>query len=75
MNFGESLSKYDTSSGVRIGEVELSSESTVADLKKNVLTLPTLSSLSLPNIRYLRLRLLDSGRPGRVLRGLSNSLK
>lgn len=69
------MSKYDGSSGVKIGEVELSSESTVGDLKKNVLTLPSLSNLSLPNIRYLRLRLLDNGRPGRVLRGLSNSLK
>lgn len=74
-NFGECMSKRNSTCGVKIGEVELSSESTVGDLKKYVLTLPSLSNLFLPSIRYLRLRLLDNGRPGRVLRGLSNSLK
>ncbi|XP_054712261.1 ubiquitin carboxyl-terminal hydrolase 40-like [Uloborus diversus] len=74
-NFGENVTKDDSNRSAKLGEVELSSESTVADLKKYVLTLPSLSTISLPNIRFLRLRLLDNGRPGKILRGLSNTLR
>lgn len=60
---------------VKLGEVELSNESTLGELKKYVLTLPLLSSVCLPSIRHLRLRILEGTRPARVLRGLSNPLR
>ncbi|XP_022247056.1 ubiquitin carboxyl-terminal hydrolase 40-like [Limulus polyphemus] len=64
-----------TSGPYKLGEVEISAESSLADLKRQVLTLPALNIISLPNIRYLRLRHLDGGSPGKVLRGLSNTLR
>ncbi|GFS61409.1 ubiquitin carboxyl-terminal hydrolase 40 [Trichonephila inaurata madagascariensis] len=72
--FGDTL-RDDMNRSIKLGEVELSSESTVADLKDYILTLPSLMALSLPNNRHLRLQLLDNGRPSRVIRGLSNTLR
>ncbi|GFX09968.1 ubiquitin carboxyl-terminal hydrolase 40 [Trichonephila clavipes] len=72
--FGDTL-RDDMNRSIKLGEVELSSESTVADLKDYILTLPSLMGLSLPNNRHLRLQLLDNGRPSRVIRGLSNTLR
>ncbi|XP_076349465.1 ubiquitin carboxyl-terminal hydrolase 40-like isoform X2 [Tachypleus tridentatus] len=66
----------DTPSGTyKLGEVEISAESSLADLKHQILTLPALSTISLPNVRYLRLRHLEGGSPGKVLRGLNNTLR
>ncbi|CAL1267253.1 unnamed protein product [Larinioides sclopetarius] len=73
-SYGDSI-KDDVNRSIKLGEVEISNESTVADLKNTILTLPSLSGLCLPNIRHLRLQILDNGRPGRVLRGLSNTLR
>ncbi|XP_071040771.1 ubiquitin carboxyl-terminal hydrolase 40 isoform X3 [Parasteatoda tepidariorum] len=58
-----------------LGDVEISSDSTITDLKNQVLTLEPLAVESIPNIRHLRLQLIDNGRPSRVLKGLSNTLK
>ncbi|GIY64550.1 ubiquitin carboxyl-terminal hydrolase 40 [Caerostris darwini] len=73
-SFGDRLNN-DINKSIKLGDVEISNESTVADLKNYILTLPSLSGISLPSIRYLRLQSLDNGRPGRIIRGLSNTLK
>ncbi|KAG8184262.1 hypothetical protein JTE90_001081 [Oedothorax gibbosus] len=73
-NFAGS-NRDDTYRNAKLGEVEISSDSTVLDLKSSVLTLPALSDLALPSIRCLRLQMLDSGKPGKVLRGHQNTLR
>ncbi|GIY31584.1 ubiquitin carboxyl-terminal hydrolase 40 [Caerostris extrusa] len=73
-SFGDTLNN-DINKSIKLGDVEISNESTVADLKNYILTLPSLSGISLPSIRYLRLQGLDNGRPSRIIRGLSNTLK
>nr|XP_023695916.1 ubiquitin carboxyl-terminal hydrolase 40 [Paramormyrops kingsleyae] len=52
-----------------VGHVEISVEAALDDLKIQVLTLPPLHDLCVPSPAFLRVWLLESRRPGRILRG------
>ncbi|XP_041119519.1 ubiquitin carboxyl-terminal hydrolase 40 isoform X2 [Polyodon spathula] len=61
-----------------VGGVEISGEATLEDLKTQVLTLPGLPDLWVPSPGFLRVWVLESKRPCRILRGNQqhiNSLK
>ncbi|XP_041478412.1 ubiquitin carboxyl-terminal hydrolase 40-like [Lytechinus variegatus] len=58
-----------------LGEIEISHNATVGDLKNQVMTLPAMSQVVVPTVEFLRLRLLEDGRLGRVLRDHNQSLK
>lgn len=60
---------------LQLGEVELSAESTLTDLKRQLLTLPNLSTYNLPSIFYLRLRMLEGNKLGCILRGHAATLR
>ncbi|KAK7904202.1 hypothetical protein WMY93_016809 [Mugilogobius chulae] len=52
-----------------VGQVEISDEVTLDDLKTQVLTLPALSDLCVPTSAFLRLWQLEDGRLTRIIRG------
>ncbi|XP_030845875.1 ubiquitin carboxyl-terminal hydrolase 40 isoform X2 [Strongylocentrotus purpuratus] len=58
-----------------LGEIEISQNATIGDLKSQVMTLPAMSQVVVPTVEFLRLRLLEDGRQGRVLRDNNQSLK
>ena len=58
-----------------LGEIEISQDATVGDLKNQVTTLPAMNEVVVPTVAFLRLRLLEDGRLGRVLRDNNQSLK
>ncbi|XP_071484115.1 ubiquitin carboxyl-terminal hydrolase 40-like [Diadema antillarum] len=58
-----------------LGQIEISQDASVDDLKNQVLTLPTMKDASVPTNDFLRLRLLEEGRMGRVLRDSRQSLR
>ncbi|MGH0120703.1 UNVERIFIED_CONTAM: hypothetical protein FKN15_031632 [Acipenser sinensis] len=61
-----------------VGGVEISGEATLEDLKTQVLTLPGIPDLWVPSPGFLRVWVLESKRPCRILRGNQlhiNSLK
>ncbi|XP_067119368.1 ubiquitin carboxyl-terminal hydrolase 40-like isoform X1 [Centruroides vittatus] len=69
------ISHYYNYVPIQLGEVEISAESTLTDLKRQLLTLPNLGTCSLPGTLYLRLRLLEGNKPGCILRGHAASLR
>ncbi|XP_055087089.1 ubiquitin carboxyl-terminal hydrolase 40 [Periophthalmus magnuspinnatus] len=58
-----------------VGQVEISDEASLDDLKTQVLTLPALSDLCVPTCAFLRLWQLEGRRLGRVLRGPQLTLR
>ena len=58
-----------------LGEIEISHNATIGDLKNQVMTLQAMSQVVVPTVEFLRLRLLEDGRLGRVLRDNKHILK
>ncbi|XP_066543373.1 ubiquitin carboxyl-terminal hydrolase 40 isoform X2 [Amia ocellicauda] len=52
-----------------VGDVEISGEASLEDLKTQVMTLPNLQDLSVPSAEYLRFWVLEGKRPTKILRG------
>ncbi|XP_037342599.2 ubiquitin carboxyl-terminal hydrolase 40 [Pungitius pungitius] len=59
----------------RAGQVEISDEATLEDLKAQVLTLPALQDVCVPTTAFLRVWQLEGRRLARILRGGQLTLK
>ena len=71
-----SASLEDTApSPVQLGELLVSKEMTLEDLKLKVLTMPKMEELPVPSANHLRVRILEQGRPTTVLRVNTNTLQ
>ncbi|XP_077978745.1 ubiquitin carboxyl-terminal hydrolase 40-like [Glandiceps talaboti] len=64
-----------TNQPVQIGEIEISKDATLEDLKMQVLTLPQMMEISVPTINFLRLRVIENHNPTRILRNMDQTLK
>ncbi|XP_071102445.1 ubiquitin carboxyl-terminal hydrolase 40-like isoform X2 [Haliotis cracherodii] len=60
---------------LQVGEVEISKDATLEDLKLQLMTLPALTDMPVPTFEFLRVRLVTDHRPGQVLRGLTQTLR
>ena len=59
-----------------IGEVVISKESTLEVLKHQILTLPKMAAtVAVPTTHFLRVRLMENGRPTTVLRNSTQTLQ
>jgi ubiquitin carboxyl-terminal hydrolase 40 len=59
-----------------LGDIEINKESSIQNLKEHILTLPHLDGLDVPTTDFIRVReLTNGGRPGRVFKDQSISLK
>ncbi|XP_065822433.1 ubiquitin carboxyl-terminal hydrolase 40 isoform X2 [Labrus bergylta] len=58
-----------------VGEVELSDEATLEDLKTQVLTLPALQHVCMPTTAFMRVWQLEGKRLARILRGQQLTLR
>ncbi|XP_043858164.1 ubiquitin carboxyl-terminal hydrolase 40 isoform X2 [Dromiciops gliroides] len=58
-----------------VGDVEISEEASVAELKRQAMILPSLLELSFPSADFLRAWTMESKRPGRLLRNNQQQLK
>lgn len=58
---------------MNLGEIEISRESTLFDLKEQLLTL--VAELPIPSVDFMRLRLKESNRLTTVLRDNTQTLK
>ncbi|XP_029972099.1 ubiquitin carboxyl-terminal hydrolase 40-like isoform X1 [Salarias fasciatus] len=58
-----------------VGQVEISDEATLEDLKTQVLTLPALQDVCLPTIGFMRVWQLEGSRLARILRGQQATLR
>ncbi|XP_066301644.1 ubiquitin carboxyl-terminal hydrolase 40-like [Branchiostoma lanceolatum] len=58
-----------------LGDLEISREATLLDLKTHLLTLPHMKDAPIPTPGFLRVRTVEGGRPARVLRGGNQTLK
>nr|XP_019953723.1 PREDICTED: ubiquitin carboxyl-terminal hydrolase 40 isoform X1 [Paralichthys olivaceus] len=58
-----------------VGQVEISDEATLEDLKTQVLTLPSLQNVCLPITAFMRVWQLEGGRLARILRGQQLTLR
>ena len=68
-------SSPSSSTSQPLGEVIISKESTLEDLKQQVMTLPQMGQVSVPTSRFLRLRLIENRLPTLVLRNHSQTLQ
>ncbi|XP_026161733.1 ubiquitin carboxyl-terminal hydrolase 40 isoform X2 [Mastacembelus armatus] len=59
----------------RVGQVEISDEATLEDLKTQVLTLPALQNVCAPTTAFLRVWQLEGQRLARILRGQQLTLR
>ncbi|XP_068607993.1 ubiquitin carboxyl-terminal hydrolase 40 [Brachionichthys hirsutus] len=57
------------------GQVEISEDATLEDLKTQVLTLPALQDVCVPTAAFVRVWQLDGGQLARILRGQQFTLK
>ncbi|KAG2459451.1 UBP40 hydrolase, partial [Polypterus senegalus] len=57
------------------GEMEISNEATLEDLKIQAMTLPYLHNISVPSAEFLRAWILEKKRPTKILKGNHNRLK
>ncbi|XP_061179949.1 ubiquitin carboxyl-terminal hydrolase 40-like isoform X2 [Saccostrea echinata] len=60
---------------LHIGEVQVSLDSTLDDLKQQVMTLPTIAELGVPMVEFLRVRVIEDGPLTTVLKGPSQTLR
>lgn len=60
---------------LELGTLEISQESTLEDLKSQILTLPVLQEYTVPTVQFLRLRELNNNRPGKIYKQLSQNLR
>ncbi|XP_035689702.1 ubiquitin carboxyl-terminal hydrolase 40-like [Branchiostoma floridae] len=58
-----------------LGDLEISREATLLDLKTQLLTLPHMKDAPIPTPGFLRVRTVEGGGPARVLRGGNQTLK
>ncbi|XP_072496819.1 ubiquitin carboxyl-terminal hydrolase 40 isoform X3 [Notamacropus eugenii] len=58
-----------------VGDVEISEEASVEDLKSQAMTLPTFLDCCFPSADFLRAWTMESKRPGRLLRNSQQQLK
>ncbi|XP_051854382.1 ubiquitin carboxyl-terminal hydrolase 40 isoform X2 [Antechinus flavipes] len=58
-----------------MGDVEISEEASVADLKTQAMMLPSFMEFSFPSADFLRAWTMESKRPGRLLRNNQQQLK
>jgi hypothetical protein len=58
----------ETSDLVQVGQIEISKDATLADLKQQVLLLPVMADLAVQSNRCLRVRLMEGTCPAVVLR-------
>ncbi|XP_022086009.1 LOW QUALITY PROTEIN: ubiquitin carboxyl-terminal hydrolase 40-like [Acanthaster planci] len=65
----------DQSRHAALGNVELSQDATADDLKSQIQTLPAMSEVALPSPEFIRLRLVEGGTLGRVLRDDRQTLR
>ena len=65
----------ETTHGALLGEIEISQDATLDDLKIQILTLDALDDLSVPTPDFLRVRLLENKRLMRVLREKDQTLR
>ena len=73
--FGADSSEAASSEPILLGEVQISKEATLDDLKGQIMTLPLMLEVSVPMAQFLRLRMLENGRPTLVLKGSSEKLQ
>ncbi|XP_046546355.1 ubiquitin carboxyl-terminal hydrolase 40-like [Haliotis rubra] len=60
---------------LQVGEIEISKDATLEDLKLQIMTLPAMTDMPVPTFEFLRVRLVSDHRPGQVLRGLTQTLR
>ncbi|CAN9502416.1 unnamed protein product [Ophioblennius macclurei] len=65
----------NTSEARSVGQVEISAEATLEDLKTQVLTLPALLDVCLPTMSFMRVWQLEGSRLARILRGQQATLR
>lgn len=58
-----------------MGEVEVSLDATLDDLKLQVMTLPAINDLGVPMTEFLRIRVIEDGELATVLKGGSQTLR
>lgn len=58
-----------------MGEVEVSLDATLDDLKLQVMTLPAINDLGVPMTDFLRIRVIEDGELATVLKGGSQTLR
>ncbi|KAM9355903.1 ubiquitin carboxyl-terminal hydrolase 40 isoform 2-T2 [Pholidichthys leucotaenia] len=58
-----------------MGQVEISDEATLEELKTQILTLPALQDVCVPATGFMRVWQLEGGRPARILRGQQVTLR
>ncbi|XP_048389929.1 ubiquitin carboxyl-terminal hydrolase 40 isoform X2 [Stegostoma tigrinum] len=69
-----SLQQYMGTELECVGNVEISGEASLEDLKTQVLTLPVLQGLSVPSIEFLRVWLVENKCPVKILRNQQQQL-
>jgi hypothetical protein len=65
----------DQTEALHVGEIQVSVDSTLDDLKLQVMTLPAITDLGVPMTEFLRVRVIEDGRPTTVLKGASQTLR
>ena len=58
-----------------LGEVEISKEATLTDLKQQIMTLNPVIDLPIPSPEFMRLRVIEHGRLTNVLKNKDQVLK
>ena len=58
-----------------VGEIEVSLDMTLDDLKLQVMTLPAIVDLGVPTVEFLRIRVIEDGYLTTVLKGGSQTLR
>ena len=59
---------HPSTQGALLGEIELSLDTTLDDLKTRVLTLPSMGKVSLPTTEFLRVRMKEGEKLTRILK-------
>uniref|UniRef100_A0A1A8VFL9 Ubiquitin specific peptidase 40 n=1 Tax=Nothobranchius furzeri TaxID=105023 RepID=A0A1A8VFL9_NOTFU len=76
MNKGATARSPGTTTELRsVGQVEISDEATLEELKTQVLTLPMLQGVCVPTLAFLRVWQMDGWKLARILRGQQVTLR
>ncbi|XP_056008037.1 ubiquitin carboxyl-terminal hydrolase 40-like [Ostrea edulis] len=60
---------------LHVGDIQVSVDSTLDDLKLQVMTLPAITDLGVPMAEFLRVRVIEDGRLATILKGESQTLR
>lgn len=60
---------------IHLGDIEISKDATLSELKEQVMTLNRVSELPIPTTEFMRLRLKEKGRLTLVLRDNNQTLR